>query len=282
MVEGDQGYSDQYFNAYNSLVEWSEARRNATPPVASRLIDRRTDREIVDNTTHQLLYYFPVVTQALESAQSNNELVYTGGEDLVEGFPNSPYARMHVGLQNVRRLLIDEALIRGENIREVPDNITDQLYPASLQLNNLPQPSIPHLDPETIHNLSRFGEKNRVAWELFLDGMNSMHELLARTVAVKLKFAHSSPVLGYNKRAVEFSELMLLALDAVGGCSPWQMAWNPDEYYAKVASASKAHITYADRLKMWHHLQDGKMWSTEMAEDPQVDMWLRRLKTGEI
>jgi hypothetical protein len=58
------------------------------------------------------------------------------------------------------------------------------------------------------------------------------------------------------------------------------MASDPDGYYHRVATTSHAVIPNAERLKMWDHMQEGKMWSGEMAEDPVVNMWLTRLKTG--
>jgi hypothetical protein len=165
-------------------------------------------------------------------------------------------------------------------MRGVPEKIVGTLQPASIQLNDLDEPSVPYHDGETIYNISRFSENNRLAWEQFKDGFKAMHELLARTLAVKLKFSQSSPVLGYNKRAVELTDLMLVALEAVGSCTPWQMASDPDGYYHRVATTSHAVISNAERLKMWDHMQEGKMWSGEMAEDPVVNMWLTRLKTG--
>lgn len=267
-----------YQAAFRDLVIWNDAMRDVTPRVRIRPIDREFDKQTVAEYQDLTLAVFPDIERALDSARVNNELVF---HDMPIGeYQHSPFARMYRGIARTRRLAIEEAMMRGENFSNLPEDVRKRLSSSWGSLRTLPQPEAPDLDPMTVRNISALPSRDVVVWEKLLDGLGGAHDLLKRTIAVKNGFSESSPVLGYNKRTVDLANVMLVTLDTVASCTPWQMDWDPQGYLSRVSQAAYGFFTTDDRLKMGEHLGEGKMWSEEMRQNTGVAKWMSALETG--
>lgn len=264
-----------YQEVLDGVFTWNNSLR--TEKKTPRPVDKELDRSIFRDARTRVVEIFPQIHQSVESIRENNEIVY--GDLPIESFPQSPFARLVVDLQRLRRVLMIETLERAENFTDLPPAVAGGLNQAWREVTGYPEPTPPNLNPETIGNLARLPSWDLMMWARFVDGFSASRTLLKRTLAVKFHF-RSTTIQGYNKRALQLCESMLVTLDALAGCTPWQLHWDRQGYFDKVNRSIYAYVS--EKTGMDHLMDEGRMWSDGVADDPSVKPWVRALELGEL
>ncbi|MBI2011260.1 hypothetical protein HYS91_00690 [Candidatus Daviesbacteria bacterium] len=259
-----------YLEALDRVLEWRQAQREHGLNV--KTVSPRDDRLMSGYYEQLIVGVFPTIEVATYVMENSGGLVAV--EDPVGAFINSPFVLLHTNLQVLRRHMIAEVLERAQNFQQLPAKVKDSLDQAWQQLNRLPEIKPPILDPETIVNLSKFPE-DRFSWTRFVDGFNSSKDFVKQTLAVKF-YHHSSASPAYNRRAIQLTEFMLFVLDTIAGCTPWQLRWDSQGYKSRVNETIYGFVS--ERVGMDRYIQEGRMWSPEMAQKPEVQRWIRVLE----
>lgn len=263
----------RYSEVLGDLHTWYDSRRaeggNFHP------ILRRVGREIHQTTRSQVLDIFPSITHTLRVFMTDNELIFA--DSPVDGFPNSPYARWHVDLQTLSHILITESLMQAQNIREMPDDLKAKVPSALNQVATLPTPHPPRLHPDVLRYLSRLPEE-RFIWAKEREATPVWYTLLKRVLASKY-YHKSDTSLGYNRRAIQLCDSQMIHLDLLASCTPWQMRRNPAEYLSRVHQSLFAFI---NNIKLAEHMESGRMFSQDFANDDLTSQWETALETGEL
>lgn len=261
----------RYSEVLGDLHTWYDSRRaeggNFHP------ILRRVGREIHQAARSQVLDVFPSIAHTLRVFMIDNELIFA--DSPIDGFPNSPYARWHVDLQTLSHILITESLTQAQNIREMPDDLKAKVPAALDQVKALPTPHPPQLHPDVLRYLSRLPEE-RFIWAKEREAAPLWYTLLKRTLASKYYYK-SDTSLGYNRRAIQLCDSQMIHLDLLASCTPWQMRRSPAEYFPRVNYSLFAFIR---DIKLAEHMESGRMYSDEFANDDLVSQWETALETG--
>lgn len=262
----------EYTAVVGEVLDWYRGQRDAQ--IRIKVTSSKADQLITQSAQATALTLLPGINVETLSIRAGNCFVIDGSVDL---FPQSPFSRLHTGLQHLRRGILAEILERGEILKGIPKDLQEQMNPAWQQVCGLPPVTPPQLGPETIKNLLNVQKYlDRLSWEKFMLGLVTRETLLKRTLAARFRFSDSIG-LGYSQASLKLSDQILNMLDVVASCTPWRLDSDLPGYKKAVNEISNLPIR-EERFRAY--LRVGGMWSDEMVGDAYYCAWLEALETG--